>query len=84
MIGIHIRLLSSRVLFALYLMTTCTVRRLPGWLSGHLAKPPTNRSCVDRMKLRFFSKFVYWNTSNSWKIRVKRKHLQETLTKQMH
>lgn len=41
------------------------VQPLPGWLSGHLANPPTRRSCVDRMKLLFLFTFVYWNTPNS-------------------
>lgn len=44
----------------------CWSNQLPGWLSGHLENPPTNRSWVDSMKLLFLSKLVYWNTSNSW------------------
>lgn len=58
------KLSSSVFLFALRHL--CMSNHLPGWLSGHLAKPPTRRSCVERMKLLFLSKFVYWNTSNSW------------------
>lgn len=47
---------------------------LPGWLSGHLANPPTRRSCVDRMKLLFLLKFVYRNTPNSWSKRGRKGH----------